>query len=159
MVQADVELSRGRRGRKLAGQTTKQGRGSRATASKVSVMDDGKAGASHGQGDHAVNGTNHVPVTFWVPDGSCAEGKTHHVGGEVIFIESKRVVPVGTEVTIRLISSNDALVNWGVAKGIVAWQCPAEDQFRNREGFGVCLQGRWPQPPGPTEMSDPKETA
>ncbi|MDZ4732529.1 MAG: hypothetical protein SGJ16_02950 [Nitrospirota bacterium] len=159
MMQADVEMSRGRRGKKLAGQTTKQRSGSPAPAPKVSVVDDGKTGASHGQGDRAVNGTNHVPVTFWVPDGSCAEGKTHHVEGDVIFIESKRVVPVGTGVTIRLSLPNDAVAGWGIAEGSVVWNCPSVDQFRNREGFGVCLQGRWPQPPGPTEMSDPEETA
>jgi len=159
MMQADVELSRGRRGKKLAGQTTKQGSGSQATGSKVIVMDDGKASASHSQMDRAAIGTKHVPVTFWVSDGSCAEGKTHHVGGEFIFIESKRVVPVGTGVTIRLTPPNDASADWGVANGIVAWHCPAEDHFRNREGFGVCLQGRWPQPSGPTEKSNPKETA
>jgi len=159
MIQADVEMSRGRRGRKLTGQTTKQRSGSHATAPEVSVMDDGKAGASHGQGDRDVNGTNHVLVTFWVQDGSCAEGKTHHVGGDDIFIESKRVVPVGTGVTIRLSLPNDAAADRGIAEGSVVWNCPSVDQFRNREGFGVCLQGRWPQPPGPTEMSDSKETA
>jgi hypothetical protein len=159
MMQADVELSKGRRGRKLAEKTTRQDSGSQATGSKVSVMDDGKTRTLHGHVDRAVSGRNHVPVTFWVPDGSCAEGKTHHVEGEVIFIESKQVVPVGTGVTIRITAPNDASTDWGVANGIVAWHCPTEDQFRNREGFGVSLQGRWPQLPGLTEMNDPKETA
>lgn len=158
MMQADVEMSRGRRGRKLAGKTTRHDSGSQATESKVIVMDDEKASASHGHVDRAVSGRNHVPVTFWVPDGSSAEGKTHHIEGEVIFIESKQVVPVGTGVTIRITSPNDASVDWGVANGIVAWHCPTEDQFRNREGFGVSLQDRWPQPVGLTEMNDPKET-
>ena len=155
MLVAQTEVGRGYRERTIAGQTTKQDRGSHTTASKVIVMEDGK---TPGQVHRAVRGTKHVPVTFWVPDGSCAAGKTHHIGDEVIFIESKRVVPVDTEVAIRLNPANEVLVNWGVANGTVVSHCPAEDHFRNREGFGVCLQGRWPQPPGLTELNDPKET-
>jgi Tfp pilus assembly protein PilZ len=148
---AQAEVGRTRRGRKLARQITKQDGGYRGAASKVIVMDNGRTSALHGQVDRAANGTNPVSVTFWMPDGSCYEGMTRYVGGKVMFIESKRVVPVGTEVTIRLTAPNDVSAEWDVAEGVVVWACPTGDQFQNGEGFGVSLQGCWPQQPGGTE--------
>jgi len=114
-------------------------------------MDNGQRSASQGRFDRTVNGATRVPVTFWMPDGSCDEGMTRHVGGEVMFIESKRIVPIGTEVTISLTTQNDAAIGEGVAEGVVVWACPTGDQFQNGEGFGVSLQGCWPQQPGGTE--------
>ena len=154
---AQAEVGRTRRGRKLPGQTTKQGGGYHGAASKV--IDNGRTGTSHGQLDRAANGTNPVLLTYWLADGSCHEGKTRHVVGEVMFIESKRVVPVGTEVTIRLTPANDASADWGVAEGAVVWTCPTGDQFQNGEGFGVSLQGRWPQPSRTSEMEGTKGAA
>jgi hypothetical protein len=148
---AQTEVVRSRRGRKGPGQTTKQGSGYRGAASKVIVMDSEGTCASHGQLECAANGTNPVLVTFWRPDGSCDEGRTRHVGGKFIFIESKLALPVGTEVTIRLTAPNDVSGDWDVAEGVVVWTCPKEDQFKNGEGFGVCLHGCWPQQPRGTE--------
>lgn len=148
---AQTEVVRNRRGRRGAEQTTRQGSGYRGAASKVIVMDNERTGASDGQLDRAANDTNPVLVTFWRPDGSCDEGRTRHVGGKFIFIESKLALPVGTEVTIRLTAPNDVSGDWDVAEGVVVWTCPKEDQFKNGEGFGVCLQGCWPQQPRGTE--------
>ena len=156
MMQAEAEVSRGRRGRRLSERMAKPSSGSGASVSKV--MDDGQLDKSPGHSvDCAVSGTNRIPVTFWMPDGSCYEGTAPHVAGEVLFVESNRLVPVGTEVTIRLTSPNEVSLNWGVAEGAVVWNCPVADQFKNREGFGVCLQGCWPAPTGPIGTEYSKE--
>lgn len=89
-----------------------------------------------------------MPVTFWGSDGSYHEGMSPHVVGGVVFVESKRLVPAGTEITIRLAPPADVSVDWGVAKGTVVWNCPAADHFQNLKGFGVSIQGCWPQPFG-----------
>ena len=156
---AQAEVGRTRRRRKPAVQTTNHDGGSGGAASKVVVMDNGRTSASHSRVDCTVNGTNPVGVKYWVPDGSCYEGKTRHVGGQVVFIESKRVVPVGTEVTIRLTLPDDISADWGVAEGIVVWICPTDDEFRNRQGFGISLRGCRPLESGTVEKEVLKGSA
>ena len=53
----------------------------------------------HSPLEQGVDDGSPVSVTFWMPDGSCDEGKARHVDRNVMFIESKRTLPVGTEVT------------------------------------------------------------
>jgi hypothetical protein len=90
-----------------------------------------------------------VPVTYWMPDGTCGEGVAPRVEGEVIFIESEQLVPSGTELTIRLTPRDDGSIGWNLAEGIVAWRCPSKDLFKNHKGFGVRLDRRSPSPHGP----------
>lgn len=159
MMLDKVETGQVRTGRKLLGPAANQGRGVRSIKTEVVAMDDAQTNGSSGEVARAANGTIHVPVTFWGPDGSCYEGMSPHVTGEVIFVESKQLVPVETEVTIRVTSPSEVMVNQGVVKGTVIWQCPSSDLFKNLQGFGVCFQSRWPQPPGPTESAGPREVA
>ncbi|MDH4187064.1 MAG: hypothetical protein OEV08_08700 [Nitrospira sp.] len=125
-----------------------QNNGSCVTASKSSAMGSGQGDGLRGQPDGTVTGTNRIPVTFWTPDGRCYEGMVSHVAGEALFVESKRLAPIGTEVTIRLVSPDDIWVDRDVARGTVVWNCPAGDDFQNLKGFGVSIQGCWPQPCG-----------
>jgi hypothetical protein len=120
-------------------------------------MGDAQTNRSSGEVAPAANGTNHIPVTFWGSDGSCYEGMSPHVTGEVMFVESKQLVPVETEVTIRVTSPSEGMVNQGVVTGTVIWQCPSSDLFKNLQGFGVCFQSRWSQPSGPTGSAGPRE--
>lgn len=98
-----------------------------------------------------------TPVTFWGADGSCYDGAVPKMNGEVVFIESRDLVPVSSEITIRLRPQHEGEVEWGVATGIVLWRCPGEDHFMNRKGFGVCIQSRWSQPSGVSETNGAKE--
>lgn len=159
MMVAKVDTGTVRISRKLPGLAANQGRGVRAMKPKVVAMDDAQTNRSSGEVARAVNGTNHTPVTFWGSDGTCYEGMSPHVTGEVIFVESKQLVPVETEVTIRVTSPSEGMVNQGVVTGTVIWQCPSSDLFKNLQGFGVCFQSRWPQPPGPTGSAGPREVA
>ena len=143
----------------FAGRTTEQISASSANSSRVIAPRDEPRSGLHDRSASPVSGEARIPVTFWVPDGSCFEGVTPHVADEILFVESKQVVPVDTAVTIRIASSNDGSVNWALAKGTVVWNCPDGDQFKNRQGFGVCLQGRWPQPLGQTKPDGSKEDA
>lgn len=158
-MSVEVGAGRARNSKKTAGRTTRQGRGVREVMNKAVAMADAKMSRPSGNVLCAANGTNHIPVTIWGPDGSCFEGMSPHVTGEIIFVESNQLVPVETEVSIRLTPSNEALANCGIAKGVVVWQCLSSDHFKNRKGFGVCLQSRWPQPLGPTESDGSREAA
>ncbi len=156
MMLSEAGVAKVRNSRKGTGSTGNHGRGLRAP--KVAAAGDVRTDGPYGGGGQAANGTNLIPVTFWGPDGSCYEGMSPRVAGEVIFVESKRLIPVDTEVTIRFTLPDDVLVNRGVAKGTVVWHCTLGDHFKNRKGFGVCIQGRWPQSPGPTGNDGSKET-
>ena len=148
-----------RNGRKGAGRTANQGRGLRGITAKVAAAGDVRTDGLSNGGGQAAKGANSIPVTCWGPDGSCYEGMSSRAAGEVIFVESTRLIPVNTEVTIRFTPPDDVPVNRSVAKGTVVWHCTSSDHFTSRKGFGVCLQGRWPQPPGPTGNDDSKEAA
>jgi hypothetical protein len=100
-----------------------------------------------------------VPVTYWMPDGTCGEGVAPRIEGEVIFIESERSVPIGTELTIRLTPRTDGSIGWNLAEGTVAWRCPSKDSFKHREGFGVHLERRSSELRGPAVMDGRKEGA
>jgi hypothetical protein len=159
MMLSEVGATGARNGRKSTRRTANHSSGLRAITPKVVAMAGvQKDGSSEGDGQ-AANSMNPIPVVFWGPDGSCYEGMSPHVAGEVIFVESKQLIPVDTEVTIRFASPDDVFVNRGVAKGTVVWHCTSSDDFKSRKGFGVCLQGRWPQPPGPAGNDGPKEAA
>jgi len=153
---AQAKVDGDRQERRPAGRATKGRTGSAAITAKVIPMDEEQTKGSQSDSSGIVGGANPVVVIFRMPDGSCGEGTTRHVGSEVMFIESKRMVPVGTEVTIRLTQSSEGLGDWGTAEGVVIWACPAMDQFNNREGFGVSLQGRWPQPSQAAEADGPR---
>lgn len=146
MMLTQAKVGGGREERGPAGRTTKGRTGSAATTAKVIPMDGKYTKGPQSDPSGIVGGANPVVVIFRMRDGSCGEGITRHVGSDAMFIESKRMVPVGTEVTIRLTQSNEGLGDWGTTEGVVIWTCPSVDQFNNGQGFGVCLQGRWPQP-------------
>ncbi|NJN36883.1 MAG: hypothetical protein HC794_07280 [Nitrospiraceae bacterium] len=90
----------------------------------------------------------HGPVTFWTPDGSRHAGMTPRVSGEMIFIESERMVPVGTDITVSLAPLEKQSEAQELAEGTVVWHCPLGDEFENHGGVGVRLQRRWPKGPG-----------
>ena len=123
-------------------------------------MDDAQSNRLLVQKGRADGGMDHIPVTFWMPDGISHEGMTPRIGSTVIFIESKQAVQLGTEVTIRLTATQDEAVRKsGVAEGIVVWHCPLDDHFKNRAGFGVSLHSGHPQPSEPRKTEGSKEAA
>jgi len=107
----EVGTNRSRNGRKLQGRAANQGRGRALIKTKVDAMNDARKNRSSREVRRAVNGTNHIPVTFWGPDGGRYEGMSPHVTGEVVFVESKRMVLVETEVTICVTPPNEVSVN------------------------------------------------
>jgi len=159
MMLSEAGVVKVRNGRKGRGRTSNQGRGLRAITPKVAAAGDVRTDGLSKEGGQAAKGANSIPVMYWGPDGSCYEGMSPCAADEVIFVESKRLIPVDTKVTIRFIPPEDVLVNRGVAKGTVVWHCTSSDHFRSRKGFGVCIQGRWPQPPGPTGNDGSKAAA
>ena len=140
-------------------QNSRKGRGLRAITPKVAAAGDVRTAGLSKEGGQAAKGANSTPVMCWGPDGSCYEGMSPRAAGEVIFVESKCLIPVDTKVTIRFTPPEDVLVNRGVAKGTVVWHCTSSDHFKSRKGFGVCIQGRRPQPSGPTGHDGSKEAA
>jgi hypothetical protein len=111
-----------------------------------------EVGASNRSGEHN-------PVTFWTTDGSRHEGMTPRFTGEMLFIESKHMVPVGGELTISLATREGQSAGQELAEGIVMWHCPLGDEFENQGGFGVRLQRRWPKEAGSDLTGGPKEAA
>ena len=99
----------------------------------------------------------HHPVTFWTLDGSCHAGMTPCVRGEMIFIESDRMVPVGTDIIVSLAPVDKQADAQELAEGTVVWHCPLGDEFENHGGFGVHLQRHWPK--GPSLVGGTKEPA
>jgi len=143
--------SEGRR-RTLAGQESTLSKGSKTAVSKVGdKADEKKTVAVEGRADLLVDGTNQVSVTFWTPDGSGHEGKTSGVGNAMLFVESKHSVSVGTDITIRLTEQNECATDGILVEGTVVWTCPAADDFKNREGFGLRIHGHWPHLSGAGE--------
>lgn len=110
-----------------------------------------------GQASVSVEGAEHAPVTFWTSDGSQREGTTPRVNGEMLFVESKRMVPVGGELTISLPSMERQSAEQELAEGVVMWHCPLGDEFENQGGFGVRIQKHWPKGPGSDLVGGPKE--
>ena len=157
MILIQAEVDRGAEETEARRANSEDETGSAPTPFKVALLDERRTQGSRSEPAGVVGRTTSFAVIFRMPDGSCEEGTACHVGGEVIFIESKRGISIGTEVTIRLTQPNDDVADWGVAAGAVVWTCPTMDQFKNREGFGVCLQERWPQSPHATEAEGPAE--
>lgn len=87
-------------------------------------------------------------MTFWTPDGSRHMGMTPRVSGEMLFIESKQMVPVGTDITVSLASAEEQSVGQEIVEGTVVWQCPLGDEFKHQGGVGVRLKRCWPKGPG-----------
>jgi hypothetical protein len=75
----------------------------------------------------------------------------------MIFIESAWLAPVGSDVTISLLADEEDSVEQEFLQGNVLWHCTQDDEFRNRPGFGVLVQRRWPQSLGPDTLSGPEE--
>lgn len=104
-------------------------------------------------------GGEHGPVTFWTTDGSCHEGMTMRMNGEMLFIESERMFPVGSELTVSLAPNEGQSAAEELAEGIVVWHCPLGDEYENKGGFGVRLKRRWPKGPVSDMAGGPKEAA
>lgn len=102
-------------------------------------------------------GRRHCRVAFWTPDGSRQEGMTSHLGGSMVFIESIKLVPVDTEITVELAQGDESSNGHELVDGVVAWHCPFADEFQHREGFAVRLRSSWPQGPRPIDMPRSKE--
>lgn len=100
-----------------------------------------------------------VPLTFWTPDGSCHEGMTPCAEGDLMFVETTKPIPVGTQLTIRIVQCGRESLGWALAEGTVVWRCLSADLFHNGKGVGVSLQGRWPRLYGPDDGDEPKGTA
>lgn len=100
--------------------------------------------------------SHHHNLVCWTPDGQCQEGKTPCIGNEAIFIESARMVPVGTEIIIRF-ASEESEAGQEVAQGTVMWHCPTSDEFNNHEGFGVLIQRYWTMESGADSRVELKE--
>jgi hypothetical protein len=95
--------------------------------------------------DAPVGRRNQVPVTFWAQSGKCYGGLAPATPRNVIFIESQDLLPVGAEVTVHLLFPWDGFAEGAVIEGIVVWQCPREDHFKNLKGFGLRVaDGRLP---------------
>jgi hypothetical protein len=150
------EVNRGRKAGKLVGRTAKSGSGVPGINSSPVPPGGEQRMNFPAQEARGIGEPSRIAVTFWIPDGSCHEGVVLHRGDGMVFVESKRMVPVGTEVTIRLRSPDDDWTDCGVVEGTVVWQCPSEDDFKNRKGFGVSARGRWPMLPGPAETEGTK---
>jgi hypothetical protein len=104
----------------------------------TTVMQD--AEATDEQTEGPASGLSSIPVSFWQRDGGCHEGTVPALtAGKVLFIESKRCVPVGTDVTLRLMLPAGDAVERRLLQGTVIWHCPSGDHFAHRKGFGVCL--------------------
>lgn len=161
MMLVGVDTDKVRSGRKAVGRGASKGRNVRAIGTKVVATNNAPRNRSSGEGGCSANGMNHVPVTLWGPDGICYEGMCPHIDitGEVIFVETKHLVPVGTEVTIRFTPPNDVLDNRGVVNGTVVWHCLSSDHFKNQKGFGVFIKDHRPQTSGPSVSDGPKEAA
>jgi hypothetical protein len=103
-------------------------------------------------------GRSPMAVTFWQQDGCCYEGITPNgAARKVLFIESKREVPIGAEVALRLAAPQTSSAEGNVWQGTVVWCCPSEDHFANRKGFGVCFTTTGLQVPLPAGTSQSKE--
>lgn len=150
------EVRRGRKVRKLVGRTAKSGSGLPVIDSPPIAVKGEERMNFPAQEARGIGELSRKAGTFWIPDGSCHEGVVFHRGHGVVFVESKRMVPVGTDVTIRLRSPEDDSTDCGVVEGTVVWHCPVADDFKNREGFGVSVRGRWPRLPGPAETEGKK---
>lgn len=151
----EAGTDRGRKERRLGKRSSSQKQEACASGSGVIVMGDAETKGSPGQQVRTAEGSrHHIPLIFWMRDGGCQDGLTPHLGGKMVFIESKRAVPIGTEVKIRLAAAQDedgGVPKMEVADGIVIWHCPLDDHFKNRKGFGVSLRAGWPQSGGSTE--------
>lgn len=77
-------------------------------------------------------------------DGNYFEGRAPKPTADVLFVESKLLVPIREAIVIRPIESSASVSNlWNVAEGKVVWHCPSADLFKGRKGFGVRLRGCW----------------
>ena len=74
-------------------------------------------------------------VTVTSSDGSRHQGTTVDGGGPVIFIESREMASVGTDVTIEGLEREDSTRQ--SRDGTVVWQCDSGDEFGNPAGFAV----------------------
>ena len=161
MMSKKLDVNAGERfkGRQLKGRTRGETRA--ALAPETFAMVEVKTNGSLGQVDRAGWSASRIPVSFSVKGGSRYPGMVLNAtsGQKVIFVETKQLVPVGTEVTIRLTPVHGALEDWGVVEGTVVWQCLVKDMFKNGRGFGLCLRESWPQLSGPSEAEGPRGTA
>ncbi len=98
------------------------------------------------------DGGRHCRVAFWTADGSRQEGSTSQLGGSMMFIESDKRVPVGSEITVELAQGDGGSNRRELVDGVVAWHCPFADEFQHGEGFAVRLHSSWPQGPWPIDM-------
>ncbi len=99
--------------------------------------------------NHREGGRRHQKLLVWDQDGNCHEGKMPCLRSTTVFVESTWLSPIGSDVTISLVPSEEDSVGQELAKGMVVWHCPQDDEFGNQAGFGVLFQRQWLQSPGP----------
>lgn len=84
-------------------------------------------------------------LLVWDQEGNCHEGKTPCLRSTTVFVESTRLMPIGSDVTLSLVLGEEDSVGRELAQGKVVWHCPQADEFGNEAGFGVLFQREWLQ--------------
>ncbi|NGZ96455.1 MAG: hypothetical protein CV089_10070 [Nitrospira sp. WS110] len=106
--------------------------------------------------DHREEGRRRRKLLVWDQEGNCHEGKTPCLRNTTVFVESTRLMPIGSDVTLSLVPGEEDAVGRELAQGKVVWHCPQADEFGNEAGFGVLFQRQWPQAPGTGTVSGTK---
>lgn len=108
---------------------------------------------------HREEGKHHRKLLVWDQDGNCREGKTPCVGNTTMFVESTWLGPIGSGITISFVPGEEDAVGQELARGMVVWHCPRDDEFGNQAGFGILFQREWLQSSGLDSAIGRKEGA
>jgi hypothetical protein len=81
------------------------------------------------------------PVTVRAANGDQYPGAAARLANGAIYIECRRLPPLGSEVTVKPDGLRARLeaAEWHAAGGTVIWRCPHEDRFGFAKGFGIRL--------------------
>lgn len=157
MSLAKSETGTSHRGRRRLEKSSTGIAESSGPSGKANVLRDRTPNREHGH-PHVINhGMSRISVVLWGPDGNAFEGTISRDTQKVLFIETNQLVPVYAEVTLQRKDLGNPASDWDVATGTVIWQCPMEDHFMNRKGFGLSLQSHWSQQTDMPASSTPKE--
>ena len=156
-LMTEVGASSGRSERTGGERRKSEANGVGAPGVRLMLMES--ADMTKAAGREGGEGRRHHKLMWRIADGSDHEGTTPKIGDATIFVESKTMAPVGTEVIISFVSNEEKPIDQELVQGTVVWRCPLGDAFQNRAGFGVLLQQQTPNRPaldildGPTEAT------